>query len=152
MTIIEASIKINKPVEEVFAYITNLDNMKKMSEYVTGIEVDGPLKLGTKYKITTTSYGKSNTTLNEIVGFEQNRLLSTKTFAPPPASDMVNTTLLESDGSGTKMTAQMDATLMPPGMPKMPGMEDMMKKQLVTGIETTLASYKKAIEGYSVLS
>ena len=147
MTIIEASIKINKPVEEVFAYITNLDNMKKMSEYVTGIEVDGPLKLGTKYKITTTSYGKSNTTLNEIVGFEQNRLLSTKTFAPPPASDMVNTTLLESDGSGTKMTAQMDATLMPPGMPKMPGMEDMMKKQLVTGIETTLASYKKAIEG-----
>jgi uncharacterized membrane protein len=147
MTIIEASIKINKPVEEVFAYITNLDNMKKMSEYVTGIEVDGPLKLGTKYKITTTSYGKSNTTLNEIVGFEQNRLLSTKTFAPPPASDMVNTTILEADGSGTKMTAQMDATLMPPGMPKMPGMEDMMKKQLVTGIETTLASYKKAIEG-----
>ena len=147
MTIIEASIKINKPVEEVFAYITNLDNMKKLSEYVTGIEVDGPLKLGTKYKITTTSFGKSNTTLNEIVGFEQNRLLSTTTFAPPPASDMVNTTLLESDGSGTKMTAQMDATLMPPGMPKMPGMEDMMKKQLVTGIETTLASYKKAIEG-----
>lgn len=147
MTIIEASIKINKTVEEVFAYITNLDNMKKMSEYVTGIEVDGPLKLGTKYKITTTSYGKSNTTLNEIVGFEQNRLLSTKTFAPPPASDMVNTTILEADGNGTKMTAQMDATLMPPGMPSMPGMEDMMKKQLVTGIETTLASYKKAIEG-----
>ena len=147
MTIIESSIKIDKPVETVFEYITNLENMKKMSEYVTGIEVDGPLKLGTKYKITTTSFGKSNVTTNEIVGFEKNRLLSTKTFAPPPASDMVNTTILEKDGSGTKMISQMDAALMPPGMPSMPGMEDMMKKQLITGIETTLASYKKAIEG-----
>ena len=147
MTVIESSIKIDRPVETVFEYITNLENMKKMSEYVTGIEVDGPLKLGTKYKVTTTSFGKSNTTTNEIVGFEENRLLSTKTFAPPPASDMVNTTILEKDGSGTKMTAQMDATLMPPGMPSMPGMEDMIKKQLITGIETTLASYKKAIEG-----
>ena len=146
MTIIESSIKINKPVETVFAFITNLENMKKISEYVTGIEVDGPLKLGAKHKITTTSFGKSNVTTNEIVGFEKNRLLSTKTFAPP-ASDMVNTTILERDGSGTKMIAQMDATLMPPGMPSMPGMEDMMKKQLITGIETTLASYKKAIEG-----
>ena len=128
MTIIESSIKINKTVEEVFDYLTNLENMKKMSEYVTGIEVDGPLKLGTKYKVTTTSFGKSNT-------------------APPPASDMDNTTILEADSSGTKMIAQMDAVLLPPGMPSMPGMEDMMKKQLITGIETTLASYKKAIEG-----
>ena len=147
MTIIEASIKINKSVEEVFEYLTNIENMKKMSEYITGIESDGPLKLGAKYKITTTSFGKSNTTTNEIIAFEKNRLISTKTYAPPPASDMVNTSILEADGSGTKMTAQMDATLMPPGMPSMPGMEDMIKKQLITGIETSLASYKKAIEG-----
>ena len=140
MTIIESSIKINKPVETVFKFITELENMKKLSEYVTGIEVDGPLKLGTKYKVTTTSFGKSNVTTNEIVAFEKNKLLSTKTFAAPPASDMVNTTILEKDDSGTKMTAQMDATLVPAGMPSMPGMEDMMKKQLINGLETTLAS------------
>jgi len=34
-----------------------------------------------------------------------------------------------------------------PGMPSMPGMEDMVKKQLLTGMEATLAMYKKAIEG-----
>jgi uncharacterized membrane protein len=147
MTIIESSIKINKPVEAVFKFITDLENMKKMSAYITGIEVDGPLKLGTKYKITTTSNGMSNTMTNEVIGFEKNKLLSTKTFAAPPASDAVNTTILEKDGSGTKMISQMDATLMPAGMPSMPGMEDMIKKQLITGIETTLASYKKAIEG-----
>ena len=29
----------------------------------------------------------------------------------------------------------------------MPGMEDMMKKQMMTGFEATLATIKKAIEG-----
>jgi len=149
MTLIEGSIKIEKPVEEVFKYMTNisLEGMKKMSEYVTGVEVDGPLKLGTKYKITTTSFGHTNTTTSEVVAFEQNKLLSIKTYAPPPASDMINTTILEADGNGTKMTAQMDAQLTVPGMPSMPGMEDMVKNQLLTGIQTTLAGYKKAIEG-----
>jgi hypothetical protein len=40
----------------------------------------------------------------------------------------------------------MDAVLTPPGMPTMPGMEDMMKKQMITGFEATLATMKKAIE------
>ena len=149
MTLIESSIKIEKPVEEVFKYITNinLESMKKMSEYVTGVEVDGPLKLGTKYKVITTSFGHTNASNNEVIAYEENKLLSVKTYAPPPASDMVNTTILEADGSGTKMTAQMDAQLTVPGMPSMPGMEDMVKNQLLTGIQTTLAGYKKAIEG-----
>jgi len=149
MTLISASIKIEKPVEKVFEYLThiNLENMKKMSEYISGLEVDGPLKLGTKYKVTTTSFGKSTTSTSEVIAFEANKLLSIKTYAPPPAADMVNTTILEKDGSGTKMTAQMDAMLTMPGMPSMPGMEDMVKKQLLTGMEATLAMYKKAIEG-----
>ena len=147
MTIIESSIKINKPVEVVFAYLTNTENMKKLSEYITNIEADGPLKLGSKYKVTTTSYGKTNTSTSEVIAFDQNRLLSIKTYAPPPASDVVNTSILEADGSGTKLTGQMDAMLMPPGMPSMPGMEDMVKKQLITGVESTLALYKKLIEG-----
>ncbi len=147
MTIIEASIKINKSVEDVFEHLTNIDNIKKMSEYITAVEADGPLKLGAKYKITTTSFGKSTTITNEIIAFEKNKLISTKTYGTPPAPDLVNTSILEADGSGTKLTGQMDAVLLPPGMPNMPGMEDMMKKQLITGIENTLASYKKALEG-----
>lgn len=149
MTIIEASIKVNLPVEKVFEYLTNpsLESMKKMSEYVTGLEVEVPLKLGSKYKITTTSFGQSITSTNEVVALEKNKMIATKTYASPPASDLVNTTILEADGTGTKMIGQMDAVLMPPGMPSMPGMEDMIKKQLITGMETSLAGYKKAMEG-----
>jgi len=148
MTILETSVKISKPVEKVFEFITNLDNQKKLSSYITGIEVSEPLKVGTKYKIQTTSMGHVNVTLNEVVSFEPNKRFGVKTFAPPPASDVTNTYILEEDGGGgTKLIMQMDAVLTPPGMPNMPGMEDMMKKQMMAGFEATLATMKKAIEG-----
>jgi carbon monoxide dehydrogenase subunit G len=146
MTILETSVSIGKPVEKVFEYITNLDNQKKLSTYITGVEVDGPVKLGTKYKIETTSMGYKNVTSNEVISFESNKKFGVKTFAAPPASDVTNTYLLEADGKGTKLTLQMDATLVPAGMPNIPGMEDMMKKQMIAGLDSTMAAMKKAIE------
>lgn len=147
MATIETSVHISKPVENVFEFLTNLDNQKKLSTYITGIEVDGPVKLGTKYKIETTSMGFKNVTTNEVVSFEPNKQFGVKTFAAPPASDVTNTYLLEKDGGGTKLTLQMDATLTPAGMPNVPGMEDIMKKQMIAGLETTMQAMKKLIEG-----
>lgn len=147
MSTIETSVTISKPVEKVFEYITNLDNQKKLSAYITGVEVDGPVKLGTKYKIETTSMGYKNTTTNEVVAFEPNKKFGVKTFAAPPASDVTNTYLFEADGNNTRLTLQMDATLVPAGMPNVPGMEDMMKKQMMSGLETTMQNMKKQIEG-----
>jgi hypothetical protein len=86
-------------------------------------------------------------TLNEVVSFEPNKKFGVKTFAAPPASDVTNTYILEKDGEGTKLTMQMDAVLTPSGMPNMPGMEDMMKKQMMAGFEATMNTLKKAIEG-----
>ena len=147
MAILETSVTIGKPDEKEFEYITHLDNQKKLSTYITGIDVDGPVKLGTKYKIETTSMGHKNVTTNEVVSFEPNKKFGVKTFAAPPASDLTNTYLLEKDGSGTKLTLQMDAVLVPAGMPNVPGMEDMMKTQMKAGLDSTMAALKKAIEG-----
>lgn len=147
MAIIEASTTINKPAAQIFAFITNLENQKKMSQYITAIEVSGPLKAGTKYKIVTNNGGHKVETMNEVVGFEQDRLFSVKTFAPPPASDMVNTTILEPEGSGTKVTMKMETNLVPAGMPSMPGMEDMMKGQMASLLNDSLAALKKNVEG-----
>ena len=147
MATIETSVTVSKPVEKVFEFITNLDNQKKLSTYITGIEVSGPVKLGTKYKIETTSMGNKIVTTNEVVSFEPNKKFGVKTLAAPPASDVTNTYLLEKDGKGTKLTLQMDAVLVPAGMPNVPGMEDMMKTQMKAGLDTTMAAMKKAIEG-----
>jgi len=147
MATIETSVRISKPVEKVFEFITNLDNQKKLSSYITGIEVSEPPKVGTKYKLETTSMGHKNVTTNEVVSFEPNKKFGVKTLAAPPASDVINTYVLEKDGDGTKLTLQMDAVLTPAGMPNMPGMEDMMKKQMLTGLDTSLQTMKKLIEG-----
>ena len=117
MAVLETSVKVNKSAEQVWEFITNLDNQKKLSTYITGIEVSGPLQMGTKYKIETTSMGMKNVTTNEVVAFEPNKKFGVKTFAPPPASDVTNTYILEPDGDGTKLTLQMDATLVPAGCP-----------------------------------
>jgi uncharacterized membrane protein len=146
MATLETSVKISKPVAQVFDFITNLENQKKLSSYITGIQVSEPLKVGTKYKIQTTSMGHVIETLNEVVAFEPNKKFGVKTFAAPPASDMTNTYVFEEDGGGTKLIMQIDAVLTPAGMPKMPGMEDMMKKQMLAGFDATLATMKKLIE------
>jgi uncharacterized membrane protein len=147
MATLETSVKISKPVAQVFDFITNLENQKKLSSYITGIQVSEPLKVGSKYKIQTTSMGHVIETLNEVVAFEPNKKFGVKTFASPPASDVTNTYVLEEDGGGTKLIMQIDAVLTPAGMPKMPGMEDMMKKQMLAGFDATLATMKKVIEG-----
>lgn len=146
MATIETSVRISKPVDEVFEFITNLDNQKKLSSYITGVESSGPLQVGAKYKIETTSMGYKNVTTNEVVAFEPGRKFGVKTLAAPPASDVTNTYVLEKDGDGTKLILQMEAVLTPAGMPNMPGMEDMMKKQMLTGLDATLQTMKKLIE------
>jgi hypothetical protein len=147
MAVLEASLKIDKSAAEIFAYITDLQNQKKMSQYVTEVRVDGPLKVGSRYTVVTTAAGRNIETVNEVVGFEQDRLFSVKTFAPPPASDMTNTTILEADGSGAKVTMKMDVNLVPAGMPSMPGMEDMLKGQMMGLLKDSLAVLKKNIGG-----
>lgn len=147
MAVIETSVRVDKPVEQVWAFITDVQNQKKLSSYITGIELNEPLQMGTRYKIETTSMGMKNVTTNEVVAFEPNKKLGVKTLAAPPASDVTNTYMLEPDGDGTKLTLLMDATLVPAGMPSMPAMEDMMKTQMKAGLDATMAATKKAIEG-----
>ncbi len=146
MTLIEVSTTINQPADKIFAHITNPDNMK--NEYIVSIEADGPLEVGTKIKTKVKStQGVVNEIVSEIVAFEKNKIYGTKTFAAPPASDVVSTYILEAAGSGTKVTMQTEAVLMPAGMPSMPGMEDMIKKQMMASYEGALAALKKALGG-----
>jgi hypothetical protein len=146
MALIETSTTINVSAEKIFSYVSSLEMLK--NEYIVSVEADGPIKLGTKIKTTVKSMNGMQTTItSEVVGYEKNKLYSTKTFAAPPASDVTSTYILEAAGKGTKVTLQTEAVLVPAGMPNMPGMEDMMKKQMVAGFDATLATLKKKLEG-----
>jgi hypothetical protein len=77
------------------------------------------------------------------MALDPNKKFAVKTLAAPPASDVTNTYMLEKDGTGTKLTATMDAVVMTMGMP---GMEDMVKNQLKGALDGTLAIIKKTLE------
>jgi hypothetical protein len=146
MALIETSTTINASPEKIFSYVSSLDSLK--NEYVVNVEADGPIKLGTKIKTTIKAMnGVQNTITSEVIAFEQNKIFGTKTYAAPPASDVISTYILEPEGKGTKVIMQTEANLMPAGMPNMPGMEDMMKKQMVAGYDAALAALKKKMEG-----
>lgn len=146
MALIESSITINAPAEKIFAHVSSLESLK--SQYVVNVEADGPIKLGTKIKTTVKAMnGVQNTITSEVIAYEKDKLYGTKTYAAPPASDVISTYILEADGKGTKVIMQTEATLMPAGMPAMAGMEDMIKNQMKASYDNVLAELKKKLEG-----
>lgn len=144
MAIIETSIEINRPVETVFAFLTNLENMKALQPGITSVTLNGPMAVGTHYVVKGQVMGRDFSSETEIVAYEPNKKYAAKTLAAPPASPVTNTYVLEPSGSGTKLTTSMDAVVM---AGPMPGMEDMIKNQLKSSMDTANASLKKLIEG-----
>lgn len=140
MTIIESSIEINRPVGTVFAFLTNLENLKLQNTSITSIHLNGLFAVGTHYITKGQVMGRDFSVESEIMAIEENKKLSIKTLAPPPAPPVTNTYLLEPSGSGTKLTTNMDAVVM--GF----GMEEMIKTQLKSSLDAGNALLKKLIE------
>jgi uncharacterized protein YndB with AHSA1/START domain len=140
MAVVETSISINLPVEKVFQYITDVKKQKDLSPTITDVVMDGKLAVGTHYKTKMNVAGRAMEIENEIVALEPNKIFGVKTLAAPPASPVTNTYTLEKDGSGTKLHLAMEAAVTP-------GTEGMVVPQLKMGLDTSLASMKKAMGG-----
>ena len=140
MAVIETSISINQPVEKVFEYITDVAKQKDLNPMINEVVMEGAMAVGSRYKIKMTVAGRAFESVNEIVALEPNKTFGIKTLANPPASPVTNTYTLEKEGSGTKLHIAMDAVVMP-------GTEGMVVPQLKAGLDTTLASMKKAMGG-----
>jgi len=140
MATIETSISINKPVEQVFAYLTDVQNQKALNPMITEVVTDGKMGVGSHYKVKMNVMGRPFESENEIVAIEPNKKFAVKTLAAPPASPVTNTYTLEPEGSGTKVHLAMDAVVMP-------GTEGMVVPQLRAGLDTALAGIKKGLGG-----
>ncbi len=140
MAKIETSISINKPVEQVFTYLTDVQNQKSLNPSITEVVTDGPMAVGSHYKIKMTVMGRAFESENEVVALEPNTCFAVKTLAKPPASPVTNTYTLEPEGAGTKLHLSMDATVMP-------GTEGLVVPQLRASLDTALAGIKKGLGG-----
>lgn len=142
MAVIESSIQINRPVETVFAFVTDLNNLKALNSSITSVTLNGPFAVGTHYITKVQAAGREFSSEAEIVAIEPNKKFAVKTLAAPPASPVTNTYVFEPVGGGTKLTVSMDTVVMAP----MPGMEDMIKGQLKGTMDMTNATLKRVIE------
>lgn len=141
MATVEASIEINRPVDVVFAFLTNLENLKLQNPGITTIKLNGLFAVGSHYVTTGQVMGREFRTETEIMAIDLNKKYSIKTLVPPPASPVTNTYTLTPSADGTKLNSSMDAVVM--GF----GMEEMIKNQLKSSLEAANEALKKLIEG-----
>jgi ligand-binding SRPBCC domain-containing protein len=108
MTTIQNQIKINAPVERVFEYYTNPDNIKeswphdivKESENVSGQKSEE----GSEMKVRGEYMGKKDEMTLEVVQKEQNKILVTKQTKEGPFQRWESIQEFQSSGSGNTTT------------------------------------------------
>ena len=91
---------IERPVSEVFAFVSDPQNLPRWNYYVVGcMKLDaGPARVGSTYRLVR----KSDTRLFSVAEFEQDRRLVIRFRAPTPPLKIRFT--VESTGSGTRLT------------------------------------------------
>ena len=111
MTKAEASIDIERAVEDVFAYATDLDTWPLWAGEVVEQEqtTEGPLGVGTQFKGVGRFLGRRIEVVNEVSAFEQNASFAFRTISGPIKSH--NTLTFESIEGGTRVTESIDAEL-----------------------------------------
>lgn len=139
----EGSITINRPVEEVFAYLMDIENLAKWHGQVDQGEQtsEGPLGVGTTYRGSSDFMGRKMEWTSEITEYEPNRRMAQKLDMGPAV--MAMSWLVEPVGDGTKFTMISEGEM--GGLAKLAGplMDRTMKKQM----EGNLARLKALLEG-----
>ena len=82
---LEIGIVINRPVEEVFAFLSNPENGPKWSSSSREVKIttEGPIGVGTTYHSIVTALGRRIEGEVEFIEYESNRRCATKTKSGP---------------------------------------------------------------------
>jgi carbon monoxide dehydrogenase subunit G len=107
MATAEISITVERPLEEVFAYIVNIKNLNEwVSVVLDSWPVSGNLpEAGSIYIVKAQIMGKTMEILSEVVDYKPNRLYAYKSYG---FLTYVDTMLLEETKNGTLVTEHLD--------------------------------------------
>jgi uncharacterized protein YndB with AHSA1/START domain len=103
---IENSTQINRPVEEVFAFVVDAENLPLWAGPVTEARQtsDGSIGVGTTQVQSAQFLGRKMETTQEVTEYEPNKKFSTKSTSGPLPLEIHYT--FESVGGGTKITLE----------------------------------------------
>jgi uncharacterized protein YndB with AHSA1/START domain len=146
MAQLELSVVINRPVEEVFAFISNPENYPKWSSVSREVKITsaGPIGVGSTYRSVVTFLGRRIEGDIEFTEYEPNRSYTQKTISGPiPIESRMTFERVE---GGTRVTNHQVAEL--GGFFKMaePLLVSMVKRQF----ETDTANLKDLMEAQAV--
>jgi uncharacterized membrane protein len=146
MAKLEMSIVINRPVEEVFALLSNPENSPKWSSGSVEVKKTsaGPIGVGTTYRSVRTFLGRRIEGENEFTEYEPNRRYATKSKSGPVP--MEGRVTFERVDGGTRVTGTMVGD--PGGFFKLaePLLVSMVKRQF----EADLANLKDLMEAHAL--
>jgi len=134
---------IDKPVKDVFAFVTNPANMSKWNSAVISMEqiTPGAVGLGTKFKSVGEMLGRRIEGEMEVIAFEPDSKYGFQMNAGPI---QVNVTLaFKTVGTGTKLS--LNAQGNPGGVFKLA--EGVLQGRVKSMMEENLARLKKQLEG-----
>jgi uncharacterized protein YndB with AHSA1/START domain len=111
MTKLESSVVINRPLEEVFAFVTNPEKMTQwMAELVEVKQTsEGSVGVGTTFSAVAKPLGRRAESTQEVVEYEPNGKFAIKSASGPVASQDEYT--FESVAGDTKLTRVVEAEM-----------------------------------------
>ena len=138
----EKIITINRPINEVFAYVSNLENGPKWQPELSEVRriTKGPVKIGSQFSSARIIMGQKMETTIEFVAYEPNSKYTIKSITG--LLPFEQTSLFESTAGGTKLTTKID--LYPSG--DIAQGESMLTASLKQEMETDFDSLKKLLD------
>ena len=111
MTKLDTSVVINRPIEEVFAFATDLEKMTQWSAELVEVKKtsEGPVGVGTTFSAVASVLGRQLEVDNEVSAYEPNTKYSIKVTSGPITGGGGYT--FEPVEGGTKATFGFDADL-----------------------------------------
>jgi uncharacterized membrane protein len=139
---VEASITINRPIEEVFAFAADLTNAAKWQTGVIAAEVTshGPVGVGTKYRYDAEIMGRKLETSGEMTAYDPPRITAWKATSGP--FPMSGSTTFESVAGGTRVVDTVEAE--PGGFFKLAG--PLLVAQIRGQLEKDVKKLKELLE------
>jgi uncharacterized membrane protein len=139
---VSSSTTINKPVDQVFDYITNVANHPSWQAGIQSARIapEGPVSLGSVYTYTSEVMGRKMDTALQVTQFEPNKTWGISTTGMP--NPVLTLYSFEDAGGVTKLTISMELS---GGFPA--AAEGMIKAQTEKSVAEQVARIKQIVEG-----
>lgn len=139
---IELRVAIDRPLEQVFAFMSDFENNRKWQSSLVEVKKvsKGPMGVGTIYRAVTIILGRRFETEQQVTEYEPNRIIARKTVSGPfPFEVHVK---FERTAGGTLIDATMDGE--PRGFFKMA--EPLIERAIKRQFDSDLATLKDLME------